>query len=265
MSRPSPPFGTAPEKHRLGFLDLPGEIRNPIYMLLFQRTDYELRWLSEPRNTPNRFRSLTYWEYNLPRDWLDETRAWADIKVGESTGWDLVFSGPKFHGCGERALERRRNLFKEWRLRNYRAPMGTAPSRAALLQTCRQINVEATPFLYSEASFGFADTGLPHRFLSCLRPPTKRWINKIYLQHQTYKEGFWRQGTPGALKMKVHDSWMSTCRRVANRQELPNLKEVFMHFTVNEEPLCLEVESAWVQPLLLLKGNVPLMNPILLG
>jgi len=240
-----------------GFSKLPGEIKNQIYDLVFDSCDYEIKWLRckrtvksshpiEPRRAVRYTRTLTHFIYKVDRRDLDQTRPWGSSKMKDCAS-NPLFTLPKLG----RNTPRKRRLLRHPPNSSLNVESSidrtrSAHTRAALLLTCRSIHDEAVSIFYSLQSFGFSSRNLFETFLSTINPVAKASITRLFLQHGTYGDPYYIENIPWKT---LHDArWANTCAMMA--KDLVSLKELNLHFRINDRPQQFNLKAQWAQPLL---------------
>ena len=148
ISTQSPLFNLAMhQKKQCYLLQLPGELRNYIYELVFDAPLF-VEMVSE--KVPTEF-----W-YQAPRQRSHNIN---------------IIRCPK--RLGKRTFDDESSA--HWR-----------QSRSALLFTCNQLYYESAPFLYKSATFIFHSACRLHNFLICIRPFCLAAVNSLYFHHTTY-------------------------------------------------------------------------------
>ena len=203
---------------KVPLLELPGEIRNKIYDLIFTETHVRLC---------------------RGHGWKDQQ----DQKRGRRLG-----------SCGNHAPSpaTRNHRFSclPQQTGHHPTPLGTMKNRAALLGSCHQIRAEAMDFIYARATFNFESPKLIDMFLNVAPAQGVRSIRKIELVHST-------GGEPQLTAMREwkirHDlKWQSTCERIA--MEMTGLEELKLRLRICDWPTELNQAACWAQPILVLRG-----------
>ena len=223
-----------------GFFKLPGEIKNQIYELVFEPCDYEITWLKGKGKVT---RTLTHLIYNVDRRDLDQTEAWGSSHLNPRSRVPKLFTSPALES---NAAANRRLLRKPRSSRPHlEASLDWAHTRAALLLTCRTIHKEAVSMFYGAQSFGFTSRRLLETFLSTINPAAKASITRLFLQHGTYGDPYLVADIP--WKTLHDDKWAICCAKLG--AELVNLRELHLHLRINDHPVQLNLQAAWVEPL----------------
>ena len=196
------------------FFALPGELRNKIYDYIFEREIYEICWLDKTKS------SLTY---RLPRKphWSPTL----DPSVGRR----------------RRLLDYPRYLRSEETIPVYQAP----PGPAAILLTSKMIYLEASTFLYRNATFTFHCLGTFSKFLDTINVRNKESIRSLHLKHHT-------AGNPSLTKNqqwkhRYDTKWGHLCWKAGD--ELRSLEELSLHLTINDRRFSFDEEEPWIAPL----------------
>ena len=148
ISKQSPLFDLAMRQNkRCYLLQLPGELRNYIYDLVFDAPLF-VEMVSEKVSTEFWYQSFRQRPHNI-----------TTIRCPKRLG-NYTFDGE----CSA-----------HWR-----------QSRSALLLTCSQLYYESAPTLYKSATFIFHSACRLHNFLISIRPFCLAAVNSVYFHHTTY-------------------------------------------------------------------------------
>lgn len=119
-------------------------------------------------------------------------------------------------------------------------------SLSSLILTCKQINREASHFLYAKTSFVFKSAKRTRAFLSIVQPVYKEVISRLHLIHRTYGQPFCLEHV--FAKGRADRCWDRTCQALA--EDLKGLKILEITLTVNDCPPVLGLREPWVMALL---------------
>ena len=203
---------------KIGFLDLPGEIRNKIYDYCFPQEKYQIRFIGGKDKGPT---ELTY------------TRP----LTANNTGPKLTMAG----------AGRRRRLFDlPCRIHaNLSMPrFELMPGPAAFLSTCKQVNEEATFWFYNKSTFVFKTMGPLQKWLDRLRDSTKAVVRSLELEHSTGGEPVFTEHT--FVKDRYDYRWKSICWQIAD-ECCGGLKELTLNLTINDSPVLFTPHEEWMQ------------------
>lgn len=193
---------------KIGFADLPGEIRNQIYGYVVDgitSIEIEITWCTKGRD-------LTHYRHR---------KSIAD-KMTDLSWRSYSTEDDRFEAMFTKAIEdnkattRRRELAREGttlRASGRQSSEYGAGGLAALLRVCRLTYTELCSTLYGGNTFSFASRSLLLKFMKNLTPFAKGFISNIYLAHDM-------QGAPenpklAFLKFKDRERWVQTLQKVA--------------------------------------------------
>jgi len=261
--------------------NLPPELRNQIYELVFQAEEFEIKFLKvrkpiQPEKVSresldgtgwdkhNPFmkdsaveaaakeearwmeqETLTRWRFREPRRGLDRAASWSVMPI-HLPEWKTFFERPKQN---MKTYNRRLMLMsnigqKETKHRAHRVKH--VQSYAGLLLTCKQIHDEAAPILYSKSTFSLSSPKIASLFLE--RLPTVKWhITSLSLCHETFGEP--EKSIDRDQKLRHDRYWRATCGRIV--RSCTSLKHVTMLVNVLDRPLeLLDLDKAgWYAPI----------------
>ena len=194
VAPPGAPFDT-----HFRFLDLPSELRNQIYDLVFTEAEFQIHWLMHRKN-------LCYLTLLCPHT-LNPARNAAMKQYREY----LLRTVPKERTRHyQHDSENRRAARPDFQLDKF----ARCSRRIALLLTCRQVNEEANAIFYGKLAFHFVDAGVLNMFERSLRPSTRASIRRLRVLY----EPRWSDGW-----VDVND-WSRVCRTVV--EEFAGLEEL---------------------------------------
>ena len=208
-----------PEK--TGFLDLPGEVRNRIYDLVFpQGGDLEITWLTNGKD-------LTYFHYRAPISKKPKDFIYGKLRPG-----DAAFNG-HFQAAirNKNAAIMRRQQARAQTKRNRIAfekekktgVVSGLPSDwtlqakgfAALLGLNRQLHDEAASILYSRTTFSFASRAILDKFLAGLTPVARANLCKIYVAHDMESPALLKSDR--VYKEKERKKWVASLQTLTSK------------------------------------------------
>lgn len=199
-------------------LELPGEIRNRTYALLFRHCELEVL-----RNHPQdhvRRRKREAKEYGL------------QFKVPHLR-LQSVMLGPQ----------------KPFNWSGHVAPRLNQP--AHVLQTCRQVRAEAITYLYANTAFSFSSPKVLEKFLNIVPEVGKQAVLQLQLTHATYAEPRLTEMRP--WKIRSDKNWTRLCKRMA--EEMKSVRCLRLELTICDWPTQLNHAAKWAKPILMLKGE----------
>ena len=210
------------DPNKIGFLDLPGEVRNKIYdYALSHVNDYEIIWLSKGKD-------LTHYRHrtpirNKPKDFIFGQVRPGDVRfnthfvVGvqnkeavSQRRQEVCRQSNRRHATfakntktnrvlaamnGQPTLEISGNNYEKY-CNSYAASTWNLQARgfACLLGLDRQIHDEAASLFYSRSTFSFASRALLSKFLDNLTPVARANICNIHLVHDMENVSFLKGG-----------------------------------------------------------------------
>lgn len=198
------------------FLRLPGEIRNRVYHFLFDEYRVLVRG-------------------NHPQKELQQARK------NEPSG-------------GSKAPQQRYRLWCSFETHIMaQNPPSYSHSLVPLevLQTCRTMYHEATPFLYARMALRFESTKVLAKFLDRTPPQALACITRIELIHSTYGEP--EDCDHRRWKQQHNAKWLRLCTTIGKK--MTDLKEIKVDLWLCDWPTQLEVGAKWTRPLLAMKGT----------
>ena len=184
------------------FLDLPVELRLPIYEYLIQPEHYALHWVDGNQKS----KLLTH---SLPK-----RSAACQPRLSSDT------------------LSRRRDLQRRRFHPNHKAVLmreqqHRLPSPVTLLWVCRQIYIETSALFYSQSTFTFTLLSTLRHFMATLTPSSKASLQHLDISHVAY--GHPAKTHDQIWKIKADKAWEDLCWRIA--QECPNISH--LHLTLD--------------------------------
>ncbi|KAB2571544.1 hypothetical protein DBV05_g9791 [Lasiodiplodia theobromae] len=262
------------KKKRLGFLDLPGEIRNMIYAYCFEDE-------VQVNMTPNAHHTLEEKKVQ-PRTWASaparyERPKLANDNVSNNQGSNANRTAAVNNSAplqltiidrGTAVLsilaagnprppthpEPRSIKYKPYRRRHNASPANPSEqppatkwptSVGALVLTNRQIHSEALSFFYATPLFTFETTNALLRFLALLPPHKLAYIRKLQIAHTTYgdpvnpRDDMW--------KARHERAWARAMGETARL--LTGLQLLRCRVVANERPLVFGLGVGWAQAL----------------
>ncbi|GME45176.1 hypothetical protein GTA08_BOTSDO03075 [Neofusicoccum parvum] len=224
-------------KRRLGFLDLPGEIRNEIYAYCFE----DEIWIDM---TPNANHMLAQ-KAIRPGTWSSHALQTSFAPANTNAAAAATVPSPlrlpaitkpkphkiRYHPSGRSSPP---------------PPTDWTRSAGALVRTSRQIHAEALPFFYATAFFIFSAPRALRRFLALLPPRKLALVRKLHVAHATYGD----PATPadGVWKVRSDEAWAVAMREAAAR--LTGLEVLRVRVVVNERPLVFGLGAEFVRALM---------------
>jgi hypothetical protein len=187
---------------KVGFFDLPGEIRNNIYYWLFKNLyDCEIAWCTKGKD-------LTHYRHRVPIEEKELDTTWCK--------WSR--SDPRFKNMfyipiiDTKAATQRRQFIRQCRTTSPELETGGV---AAPLLACRLMYQEATSFLYRSMNFGFSSRSLLRKFMGNLKPLAISSIETVYVVHDMQGPALYRKDA--AMKEKDRQYWIQDLKSlVAN-------------------------------------------------
>jgi hypothetical protein len=264
------------------FLDLPGEIRNKIYDLVFQECLVDIR-LGHQQQSDNEtingpFREVQkqlhkkYDRKNLaqvqraedkqPEHKIRQAYPKPDLKQQKQTSQLLQDQTRTEPQKRFKSRYRGRVSSKEGPLRmshtisahSGSTEVGTSAAYCVnlnFLLSSRQIYSEALCVLYAKTSFRFITPKSINRFL--LKTPLRalQAIRGLEISYATYPEPELTKHCH--MKVAADRNWATTCRQI--RQKMTDLKKLRLHLELNEWPSQLGLGEGWARSILSLSGN----------
>lgn len=230
-------FPTHAEHREKGFkfLELPAEIRNQIYNIVFEPKIFEIYWLTQGKDLIHRKHSSVA---SLPSTNFDDQRNHHRDMIRKKSP-NITFQ------------RRRWDLPTRLKYKNPITPPFEIPSGpAALLLTCTQIRAETTPVFYGAHAFHFTSRTVFSKFLCLLRQDSKASIRTL---HVYYK--------PQRLDANDTEEWERICQQAA--EELTVLEELNITMCLPWQPIPdtpalsepLDSEKHWARPWLAFRGR----------
>lgn len=218
MSSLIPKPARCAQKHRkkLSFLDLPGEIRNQIYQCHFSNFRVEIM----RQNTCLPFYHPNSVERYVVLDWYER----------------YFRNNPVLRNERQRETKVNKALLERIRW---------ATSMTAILLVNKQVHKEALSLLYESTTFVFASNWYLNSFMRIVPKASLAFIRTLELHYESYGDPSLVEDT--AFKRKSDDRWLQTCRLAA--KQLTGLKSLTLYLHLNDRPLRLRRDEAWVKPL----------------
>lgn len=182
-------------KPPLGFLDLPGEVRNRIYQYVFEPKELAIHWL-----TPDKDLTFMIQESSLP---TFEPAVWKCLQYRNFLSQRRSRMSAQGRHLGQQCKSRGNNALSSRLL--YRP--------AALLLTCRRVNVEATLMFYSSHALHFYSPKTIFRFLSSVPLASKAAIKKLRVYYSP-TEAFYSSKDNG-YKYGKDGEWQKICQKLS--------------------------------------------------
>ena len=197
-------------KASVGFLDLPGEVRNRIYRYVFEPKEIAIHWLTPDKDLTflmQKSSLLTFepavWKCLQYRKFLSQRPSRLSVK-------------------GRKPSEQS----KAWE--NKTPASGLLHRLAAILLTCRQVNAEASLMFYSSHAFHFYSPETIRKFLSSVSLPSKSAIRKLRV-HYSPTEAFY-PSRDNNHKYGEDMEWLKLCHKLLLHMQ--HLKELTICFDV---------------------------------
>jgi hypothetical protein len=261
------------------FLDLPGEIRNKVYDIVFEDCVVDVRIGNQPQFGDENidppfvdYQRQPYRRQNKKRQPRNRKpmEKQPDIKNFQpqsnantkSLKQDPVlfqnqpcvapykYSKPKHYRRG-----------KEGRSRMSHSVLASGPTGDGkpadyvvpleFMLSNRMIYNETLCFLYAKTAFCFTISPVLDKFLLVTPPKALQAIRGLEIVHETYGEPELTEN----LRFKVlsDNRWFKTCKKV--RDTMTDLKTLRLKLILNDWPIQLEMHDDWAQPILCLRRN----------
>ncbi|KAK8256355.1 hypothetical protein IWZ00DRAFT_159720 [Phyllosticta capitalensis] len=222
------------EKKRLGFLDLPGEIRNAIYEEIFP-SDKAVEIDFNPDAS------------HIPDETLSPEAS--DVLMGIYQD-SKVRPPPKCEAGSMLKINVRRATptprTKASGKRRPREPDWTRVLCGGLLETCHQVHQEAASFLYSRPVFKFSSPNALDHFLKTVRPENLEHIKHVFIAHCTRREAC---SEVSEFSKDRHDQkWIDVMQKAA--EKLTNLHDLRIRLFIRELPVRIDPSHHWAQAIL---------------
>ncbi|KAL1643505.1 hypothetical protein SLS58_004865 [Diplodia intermedia] len=267
------------KKKRLGFLDLPGEIRNMIYAYCFEDeiwvdlTPRSAHILKQNKVQPGTWASAAL--YAAPKPPADENNEDASNAAVTAPAAEIAnanalphltitgrrtarFSAGNTTVTGNPTVPARHKpqkiAYKPRPRRQHTTDTATdtppetkwATSPGALVLTCRKIHAEALPFFYALPFFIFSAPRALLRFLALLPPAKLALVRKLHVAHATYGDPADPDDEP--WRARHGRAWKRAMDEAARL--LTGLRLLRCRVVANERPLVFALASApWAQVL----------------
>lgn len=254
-------------------LDLPGEIRNKIYDLVFDDclVDVQVGHLRQSRNeiidrpSAGGFRQQMQrqreTEGRQPHHQIGQDYTESDLKQQKQTS-QLLQDTRTVRQKPSKPQHRNRTSKKKGRmcLSHTVSPLPgytqdgassdyVVPFNFVLVN--RQIYNEALCVLYAKTSFRFDTHQAIDRFLSITPLTALRAIRGLHLSYATYPEP--ELTAQRKWKVIADKKWAKTCKAV--HEKMAELRKLRLHLEVNEWPSQLAIDEEWAQSIMSLSGN----------
>jgi hypothetical protein len=266
------------------FLDLPGEIRNKIYDLVFDECLIEVR-SSNQQQYHDRFNDgAAVGQQRQPYNQYD-TKSQPEIRVGEGK-WphhknlqtqanlepkprkqtpvllqeQARSVGPQKHSKPQQGRRNEgRDRYKPSKMYHdvlslahleggnstgYRIPF-------SFMLTCCQIHNEALCVMYAKIGFRFTSTKTIERFLSTTPLRALQVIRGLDINHATQAEPELTKHR--RQKLASDKKWSTMCKQMCDK--MTDLKTLRLTLAINDWPIQLSLREEWAQPLLCLRQN----------
>lgn len=198
-------------KRPLGFLDLPGEVRNRIYQYVFEPKELAIHWL-----TPEKDLTFMIQESSSP---TFEPGVWKCLQYRNFLSQRRSRISARGRFLGQQSIHGENDTLSP-RLLPHRP--------AALLLTCRRVNVETTLMFYSSHALHFYSPKTIYRFLTNVPPASKAAIKKLRV-HYSPTEAFYPSKDNG-YKYGKDREWQKMCQKLA--LHMKGLEELTICFDV---------------------------------
>lgn len=239
-------------KKRLGFLDLPGEIRNEIYAYCFE----DEIWVDMTPDANHVLSASSISRGAAPR--LNPTAITPSptpttnpTNPASTHHHGPVAAAPKTLSVPKKPQKIRYRRHKD-RTRSL-SPANWARTPGALTRTSRQIHAESLPFFYATVFFIFSAPNALLRFVrggrrgrGALAPAKLALIRKLHVAHATYgdpdltRDVMWKERSDAR--------WALAMREAAAR--LTGLRVLRLRVVVNDRPMVFGMGAWWVRALM---------------
>lgn len=264
------------------FLQLPGEIRNKIYDLVFESCLVEVRmkqgqqFCQETIDQPfMRFQCHSDKQYDkklhlegrkpaekLAHHRTDKGHPKADLEPAKQAPVLLQeHSGTIPQKCTKPQQRGRRNCKKSPSRMHHRvltsvcSEKGRPPAQYrvpfSFLFSCPQIYDEAVCVMYAQTAFRFTSTAAIRKFLSVTSLRALQAIQKLEIFHATHGEPALTANRK--FKVNADRKWSETCKQI--RERMTGVRELRLSLHLNEWPSQLSLREEWAQPILSLRGH----------
>lgn len=230
--------GKKPRKFR--FLELPGEIRNQIYVL--HLSDFRAELMRDQCQLPLFFPRCSD-RYDLLHPVLPP-RSGAATRSSQECHFPTPAMYKETRGKAvvlrnSRPRERtvNRALFERVRW---------ATSLSAILLVSKQVYAETRPILYALTTFVFSSASYLDCFLRAVPKSSLAFITKLELHHNTYGDP--QERSCARYKTMYDERWLQSCRFAA--RQLSGLRRLTLFLHVSDRPLRFQLQEPWVRPLL---------------
>ncbi|ERF75429.1 hypothetical protein EPUS_00222 [Endocarpon pusillum Z07020] len=263
------------------FLDLPGEIRNKIYDLVFEECVVGVRMSNEPQFHDElidrpfvHYQRQSYNQYDKKRRPGAPQRAErqrgnktiqpsskADTKPQKQATVAIQEQSCAVSQKSSNPQQRRRQHYKKGPSRISHDVLSLTPSGGGnlahydipfnLLFSSRQIYNEALCVMYAKTFFRINSTKALNRFLLITPLRALQAIRGLGISHRT-------QGEPKLTehrKFKIIDDkkWSTTCKQIS--EKMTDLKTLRLDLELHDWPCHLTLDEEWAQPILSLRQN----------
>jgi hypothetical protein len=264
------------------FLDLPGEIRNKVYDLVFKKCVIDIR-RGYKRKFPDEILHPPVIEFRQepvrlhdrklqPRGWKEMERQpvnkilqpnpKAELKPDKQPSASLneqarpnaqkwTKAQPQGRKGGRRPVPRMYHTV----LSSSAPPEGGNPATYNLpfnfLLSSRQIYSEALCVMYAKTFFRFTSIPAIDRFLLVTPLRALQAIEELDLSYETYGEPELTENL--RYKISADQKWFTTCREI--RGKMTHLKKLRLNLMLNDWPLQLGLQEHWAKPVLFLRRN----------
>ena len=199
---------TAKIGRKVGFTDLPWEVRNQIYGYVvedFTGKEFEISWCTKNKD-------LTHYIHLQSVACKASDLSWRGYRTDDLRFETMFTKAIK----DEKATTQRRELVRKARSSDQtdsQATNSAGNGLAALLHVCRLTYNELCPILYGRNTFSFASRKLLRKFMDNLSPYAKGFIERIYLVYS--QQGASQNPKLHFLKKKDQQLWIQVLKKVA--------------------------------------------------
>lgn len=268
--------------HSFRFLDLPGEIRNKIYDLVFENCLVDVRvghqeqfhrgFLDRPsfgfQKTPHnehdkklRFDDRKAAEKHPCHIYLDPYSR-VDSREAKQAPTPLAEQLRTIPQRRSKPGQRGRGFRKRDVSRMYHDVLSASGSNIAgtaavhrvpfdFLFSCRQIYNEALCVMYARIVFRFTTNKALNQFLLATPLKALQAIHGLEIFHATYGEP--ELTVNRKFKLSADKKWSTTCKQI--RERMTGLKNLRVHLQLHDWPCQLGLREEWAQPILSLRPD----------
>jgi hypothetical protein len=261
------------------FLDLPGEIRNKVYDIVFEECVVDVRMGSQPQ----------FYDENIDRPFIDYQRqpyqkrnkkrqpgnrkpmekqpdiknfqSWSNLNTespkqspvllqNQSSVIPYKYPKPQHWRGGRGGRSRMCHSVlslvhaADGNPADYIVPFNLALSN-------RMIYNETLCLMYARTAFSIITTPALDRFLLVTPPKALQAIRGLEIFHETYGEPELTENRK--YKLASDKRWSTTCKKI--RDKLTDLKTLRLKLVLNDWPIQLEMHDDWARTILYLRRN----------